>query len=84
MITKREKRWVKDMFKNKYDLARVDGDLTICGYEGDQYCIFGYSGEICGVNVYSPVCPIGNAAKIFVLLENKTILELEEVLKLRR
>ena len=83
MVTKREKRWIKDSFKSKYDLASIDGEMTICGYENDQYCIFGYSGEICGIPVYSAICPIGNAATVFVKLENRSILELEEVLTSR-
>ena len=80
MLTKRDRKWIRDSFKSKYDLASIDGELNICGYENDQYCIFGYSGEIGGIPVYSAVCPIGNAASVFIKLENRSILELEEVL----
>ena len=82
MKKKKKKRWIRDSFKSKYDLASIDGELNICGYENDQYCIFGYSGEIGGIPVYSAVCPIGNAASVFVKMENRSILELEEVLAL--
>lgn len=86
MLTNREKRWIKDSFKSKYDLVRFGGEdqgSTICGFVEDQYCILGYSGELGGVSVYSPVCPVGNAETVWVELENKTILELEEILESR-